>query len=94
MTMMPYRIRSHKVSERLRRGASAGRFAVELIYDLKNKTPLSCGDNGARGKVHVARRVAKLSDLAAVHKNLLEFYTEAIFCQRKNMGIKTILAKF
>src|SRR5450631_3724951 len=35
--MMPYRIRSQRVSERLRRGTSAGGLAVELIHDLKTK---------------------------------------------------------
>src|SRR6202162_3068945 len=49
--MTPYRIRSQSVSERLRRGASAGGLAVELIHVLKTKTPLSCGDNGVRGRV-------------------------------------------
>src|SRR4029077_13742607 len=37
ITMTPYRIRSQSVSERLRRGTSAGGLAVELIHDLKIK---------------------------------------------------------
>src|SRR5260370_12379842 len=37
ITMTPYRIRSQRVSDRLRRGTSAGGLAVELIHDLKIK---------------------------------------------------------
>src|SRR5713101_7770339 len=37
ITITPYRIRSQRVSDRLRRGTSAGGLAVELIYHLKIK---------------------------------------------------------
>src|ERR1700681_3049726 len=54
ITMMPYRIRSQSVSDRLRRGASAGGLAAELIHVLKHvfktKTPSSCRDNGVAGR--------------------------------------------
>src|ERR1700722_5101450 len=94
--MMPYRIRSASVSERFNRGTSAGGLAVEVIHRLtsQNKTPLSCGDNGVRGKVSRGLQDGKWGRPAAVPQNPLEFYTEGIFCQRKKLSIKTILANF
>src|SRR5258708_9706485 len=87
--MTPYRIKSQSVSVRLRRGTSAGGLAVELIHDLKTK-PHYPADNGVRGRL---TRGSQL-DPAAVHKIPLEFYTEGIFCQRKNIALKRFLPSF
>src|SRR5260370_39018872 len=40
ITIMPYRIRSQRVSERFRRGMSAGGVGVELLHGLKIKPHL------------------------------------------------------
>jgi hypothetical protein len=69
--MMPYRIRSQSVSERLRRGTSAGGLAVELIHDLKIKPHYP----------DLAEITGFGEGTLVTHKILLEFYTEGIFCQ-------------
>src|SRR6202521_1897100 len=52
ITITPYRIRSQIVSDRRRRGMSAGGLAVELIHVLKIKPHyLDLADNGVRGSL-------------------------------------------
>jgi hypothetical protein len=68
---MPYRIRSQRVSERLRRGMSAGGFGVELIHGLKIKPHYP----------DLAEITGFGERSLVTHKILLEFYTEGIFCQ-------------
>src|SRR5882762_7222806 len=71
ITITPYRIRSQRVSDRLRRGTSAGGLAVELIHVLKIKP-------------HYLdfSEITEYAERSLVtHKILLEFYTEGIFCQ-------------
>src|ERR1035437_6962404 len=80
ITMMPYRIRSQSVSERLRRGTLAGGLALELIPFLKTKPHYPAEITGLGEGSLVARGVAHSATLPHVHKIPLEFYTEEIFC--------------
>ena len=58
---------------------ASGRVGGRTHSVSKNKTPLSCGDNGARGRVTRCSRGPNSDALPQFHKIPLEFYTEEIF---------------
>src|ERR1700694_1761650 len=89
--MTPYRIRSQSVSERRRRGTLVGGLAVALIHDLKIKPHYPAEITGFGEGSLVTRGVENRPSPPQFHKIPLEFYTEGIFCQRKNNALKRFL---
>src|ERR1700687_2286281 len=94
ITMMPYRLKSQSVSERLRRGPSAGGLAVELIPFPKNETPLSYGDNGVRGRVTRGPRDANSATRPQFHKILSNSIRKRYSVNEKTPVLKRLSPSF
>src|SRR5208282_7987 len=89
--MTPYRIRSQSVSERRRRGTSAGGLDTEPHSRSQNKTPLSCGDNGVWGRPLAARRV-KLPCRGSAKSTCILYGRDIL--STKNAALKRFLRSF
>src|ERR1035437_1209164 len=94
ITMMPYRIRSQSVSERLRRGTLAGGLALELIPFLKTKPHYPAEITGLGEGSLVAPGVQIAIPCRSSTKFLSNSIRKRYSVQWKNTCIKTIIAGF